>query len=358
MKGEIKRGLETSQPLSAALLHKRGGITALLIFITASDGLPQEMCYSYGSMLEKSNILIIDDSEALRKNVREALQRARLTEYCFEAKSGLEGIKVLMEKRVDLIICDIIMPEFDGFKFLISKGSRPEFDSIPVILLTSQDGVAQKIKGLEQGASDYIVKPFDEGELIARVKVHLKVKLLQDELLRMNRELQELIGLDPLTRMNTRSRFLETSRRELSRARRYRHPIAFVMMNIDLFESVNDRYGQDAGDAILARVADVIRQNIRLSDLVGRLGGGRMILLLPQTRASAARAFAERIRAQVEGTAFSAADRRLPVTISAGVASYPDIPAESIEELLRISESAIDRAKKAGGNRVEIAVSG
>src|SRR5438876_4652896 len=94
----------------------------------------------------QSNILVIDDSEAVRKKIKTILNQARLVEFCFEAKSGLEGFKMLMEKKVDLIICDVVMPEFDGFKFLISKGTRPEYVEIPVIMLTSEEDVTKKIK--------------------------------------------------------------------------------------------------------------------------------------------------------------------------------------------------------------------
>src|SRR5580765_3609702 len=130
----------------------------------------------------KARILAIDDSDAIRMRIREILHNADLVEELYEASSGLGGFKMLMEKKVDLVICDVVMPVFDGFKFLISKSQRPEFEEIPVIMLTSEEDIGKKIKGLEQGASDYVTKPFDEGELIARVKVHLKIKYLQDEL--------------------------------------------------------------------------------------------------------------------------------------------------------------------------------
>ena len=304
-------------------------------------------------MDEKAIILIIDDSEAVRKKVRDALHQARLVEFCFEAKSGLEGFKLLMEKKVDLVICDVIMPEFDGFKFLISKATRPEFENIPVIMLTSEGDVTQKIRGLEQGASDYVLKPFAEGELTARVKVHLKVKFLQDQLRQKNADLQELVGTDSLTRINNRRRFMEYLEKEFFRAQRYKQSFALGIFDIDFFKQVNDRFGHLAGDAVLVQIAAVIGQSIRSSDMVGRYGGDELVLLLPNADLRAAISFAERIRKQVEVMEFSGAEQSLKLTVSGGVASYPEVAASSIDELLRKADEALYRAKAKGRNRVE-----
>jgi len=303
-----------------------------------------------------ANILVIDDSESVRKKIKSILKKAQLVEYCFEAKSGLEGFKMLMEKKVDLVICDVVMPVFDGFKFLISKSQRPEFDEIPVIMLTSEEDVSKKIKGLEQGASDYVTKPFDEGELIARVKVHLKIKYLQDELRQKNVLLKELSGTDELTQMNNRRRFMEHFSNEFARAHRYKHSLSFVMLDVDYFKQINDRYGHLVGDRVLIEVAGVMKTSMRAADIIGRYGGEEFALLLPETNLQGALPYAERIRKEIELHNFPLeGSGTLKLTVSGGIGAFPETAAETVDELLRKADEALYRAKGNGRNRIEIA---
>lgn len=302
------------------------------------------------------NILVIDDSDSVRKKIKSILKKAQLVEYCFEAKSGLDGFKMLMEKKVDLVICDVVMPVFDGFKFLISKSQRSEFDEIPVIMLTSEEDVSKKIKGLEQGASDYVTKPFDEGELIARVKVHLKIKYLQDELRQKNVLLKELSGTDELTQMNNRRRFMEHFTNEFARARRYKHSLSFVMFDVDYFKQINDRYGHLVGDRVLIEVAVVMKKSMRAADIIGRYGGEEFTLLLPETNLQGALPYAERIRKEIELHNFPLNDSdTMKLTVSGGIAAFPETLAETVDDLLRKADEALYRAKGDGRNRIEIA---
>lgn len=306
--------------------------------------------------IPKANILIIDDSDSVRKKIREILEKADLVEFCFEAKSGLDGVKMLIDKKVDLVVCDVVMPVFDGFKFLMSKASKPEFGEIPVIMLTSLEDVSQKIKGLEQGASDYVTKPFDEGELLARVKVHLKIKYLQDELKEKNARLKELSGTDELTQMNNRRRFMEHFVNEFARARRYKHPLSFVIFDLDFFKQINDRYGHLVGDRVLIHAAAVMKQAMRAADIIGRYGGEEFTLLLPETAIQGAIPLAERIRQEIAAAAFRGLKgEHLQLTVSGGIAGYPDHPADTVDELIRKADEALYRAKGNGRNRIEIA---
>src|SRR5665647_2204934 len=127
-----------------------------------------------------TSVLVIDDSTVIREQVVRALREVALFDQYNEAKDGLEGFKTLIETKADLVICDVDMPRMDGFKFLQLVESRPELLGVPIIMLTGMMDFDSKIKGLDHGASDYLTKPFDSGELVARVKVQLKVKSLQD----------------------------------------------------------------------------------------------------------------------------------------------------------------------------------
>ncbi len=307
------------------------------------------------SALPKANILIVDDSESLRNTIRMILIHSGLAGVCFEARTGLEGIKALVEKEVDLVICDVLMPEFDGCKFLAMKAQHQQLNEVPVIMLTSKEDVAMKIKTLEQGASDYILKPFDEGELLARVKVHLKLKFLQDQLKKKNAKLHQLAGIDQLTGFSNRHRFMESFEREFFRSKRHSIDLSFMIFDVDFFKQVNDRFGHLVGDAVLMQAGRMIEQRIRLSDLIGRYGGDELILLLPQTNLQGSLLLAEEIRQQIENSEFTGAREPLRITISAGVGSYPHLPLTTVDELVQKADEALYRAKAYGRNRIEVA---
>src|SRR5688572_33348953 len=122
-----------------------------------------------------ATILLIDDSDVIRRRVRDVLTRSEVADEIIEAEDGLVGIKLLHEHDVDLVLCDLVMPGIDGFKFLKVKMSKAEHAHLPVILLTGQETQNEKVRGLRAGASDYITKPFDDEELVARVQVHLRL---------------------------------------------------------------------------------------------------------------------------------------------------------------------------------------
>ena len=147
-----------------------------------------------------NSILIVDDSKVGRQHILEILQQNSLFNRYFEAGDGLEGFKKVVAQPVDVVLCDVDMPGIDGFKFLAMVKTREELRDIPVIMLTGKENREDKIRGLELGASDYVTKPFDPGELVARVKVQLKVKSLQDSLKESNQLLLSLIHISEPTR--------------------------------------------------------------------------------------------------------------------------------------------------------------
>ncbi len=299
--------------------------------------------------------LIIDDDDNVRAEVKRYLNQAGLFDSYYEATDGIEGFKVLLNKDVDLILCDVMMPGIDGFKFLSMKKARPEFNDIPVIMLTGAEDVKLKIKGLEQGASDYITKPFDPGELIARVRVHFKIKALQEELRATNKRLEELSNTDGLTKLYNRRYFMELLELEFQRARRYESNLAFVMIDIDHFKDFNDTYGHLLGDRILVEIAAILQENLRIHDIVGRYGGEEFALLTPETDQRGALVVAERYRRRIEDFVLMEGNRNLKVTISLGIAFCPHAQINSVDDLIRLADNALYKAKRNGRNRVELA---
>lgn len=243
-----------------------------------------------------TSILIIDDSDNIRNSIVNTLREVALFEQYHEAKNGIDGLKSLLDTRVDLIICDLEMPRMDGFKFLAMLNSREELKDIPVIMLTGKEDRQSKIKGLEQGAVDYVTKPFDTGELVARVKVQLKIKALQDELRKSNELLLELSNTDHLTRLYNRRHLMDTLDREFKRALREGGIFSMIMIDIDHFKKVNDTYGHQEGDAVLVAVANAIRRELRPYDYAARYGGEEFAVLLPATNLTGSMQAAERVR--------------------------------------------------------------
>lgn len=220
-----------------------------------------------------TSILIIDDSNQVRAQIVKTLQKVSLFDNYLEAADGIEAFKLVLNSPVDLILCDLEMPRMDGFKFISMLQTRDELKDIPVIMLTGREDRDLKIKGLEEGACDYVTKPFDAGELVARVKVQLKIKCLQDELKRSNELLKQLSNTDPLTHLYNRRYLMEALDREYQRAARKESSLSLIIIDIDHFKKVNDNYGHQQGDVVLAAVAALLKKMVRSYDVAARYGG-------------------------------------------------------------------------------------
>jgi diguanylate cyclase (GGDEF)-like protein len=213
----------------------------------------------------------------------------------------------------------------------------------------------RRIRLLEGGAADLIIKPFHPGELVARLRLHLKVKRLQDELRVKNETLARLSTTDALTALRTRRFTDEVLAIEFLRARRYHSPLSVLMADLDHFKQVNDTYGHPTGDAVLRGVASLLLSQLRATDVAGRYGGEEIIVVLAQSELDGAELLANRWRSVVEDTTFKTPDGDpVHVTISMGLAGYS--PAvKSPDDLVSMADAALYRAKGAGRNRVEVA---
>jgi diguanylate cyclase (GGDEF)-like protein len=283
------------------------------------------------------------------------VEPTRIFDQIIEASDGLEGLKLLLGGSIDVVLCDIEMPGLDGEKLLQVKASRPERADVPLIFLTANSNLERRVRLLEGGACDSITKPFHPSDLVARLRLHLKIKLLQDELREKNEILSTLSTTDALTGLRNRRYVDEILAIEFLRARRYGSPLALLMADVDHFKRVNDRYGHPAGDAVLRDIARVLQNNLRATDVAGRYGGEEFIVVMPQNSVNGAIRLAERWRASVENTLFTVPDGRVvDVTISLGVAGF--LPAfEAVDDMVVAADAALYQAKQAGRNRTEVA---
>ncbi|HJV34888.1 diguanylate cyclase, partial [Geomonas sp.] len=269
------------------------------------------------------------------------------------AENGLEGFRSLAENLADLVVCDVEMPHLDGLKFLRLVHNRPQLKDIPIIILTGNHDRDVKLKGLEEGASDFLTKPFDMAELVARVKIHLKIKMLQDDLRAARSHFEQLSNTDPLTSLYNRRFFTEILEAELQRAKRLDSELTLLVVDIDHFKAVNDQYGHQAGDGVLVAVTDTFRKVLRSYDVASRYGGEEFAIILPGTSLQAGVEVAERLRETVSALRFEALRQEGGVTISVGAASLMADGADNSESLLKRADQALYLAKHNGRNRVE-----
>jgi two-component system, cell cycle response regulator len=317
--------------------------------------------------------LIIDDSRVAREATRRMLVGSGLFDEALEASDGAEALAVLEERGgeagVDLVLCDLLMPEVDGFTFLARLGEVTESRELPVIVLTGEQDLETKVQALEAGASDYLTKPFAEAELVARAKVHLDLKRLREELRDANERLREMVNRDPLTGVFNQRHWRNLLARELDRSRRHGRVLSVIVADLDHFKGINDRFGHLAGDLVLKAAARVFADNLRAHDSVGRYGGEEFVVLLPETGLEEAVRAAERLRRAIAGLRFAGLDG-LQVSISLGVAEAAgggpaDFPAAAavpdgaydpsgpaVDALIHAADEALYEAKRAGRDRV------
>jgi len=306
-------------------------------------------------MTMSNSVLIIDDSEAVRERIIKTLESFNLFVRYYEAEDGLEGFKKLLSSPVDIILCDLEMPRIDGFKFLNMLKSRPDLQDTPVIMLTGMGDRELKIKGLQQGASDYITKPFDPDELVARVKIHLKIKNLQDDLKRTNELLLELSNTDHLTGLFNRRYLMEALEKEVQRSVRKGGNLSLIMLDIDHFKQVNDAFGHLQGDIVLQKVAVQLQKELRSYGVASRYGGEEFIAVLPDATLKEAIFVADRVRMSIQKAKFSGALSKLSLTVSMGVALFSAEGNSTVDGFIKMADDALYRAKANGRNRVECA---
>lgn len=294
-------------------------------------------------------ILVADDSMVVRAVLRSQLEADGHT--VVEATDGGEALRVCREVRPDVVLLDIEMPVLDGHATVERLKADPELRDIPVVFLTGRVDTADVVRGLRLGAHDYLRKPFEGSELMARVRAALRTKWLQDELRARNAELDRVSRIDMLTGLHNRRHLDEHLRRASSAARRHGGSVAVLLVDVDHFKLVNDEHGHLAGDAVLREVAARLLRTVRDEDALGRWGGEEFIAVLSDTPAPAVTVIAERMCQVIAASPFAMEGGiAIPVTVSIGHASGAD----DAETLVHRADDALYQAKSAGRNRVEV----
>ena len=224
-----------------------------------------------GDAVSPPRILVADDDPATRQYITNLLRGQGMTVEAVD--NGQQAVARVRDQDLDLVLLDIIMPGLDGLDACrLIKGITQD-DFLPVVLCTAKSDTDSRVAGLRIGADDYVCKPFDERELLARVNNLLRIKRMHDQITSAKARLATLAVQDELTGLYN-YRYLHTRMsEEFKRAERYREPLACIMTDIDFFKRINDRYGHTTGDAGLREVASRLTKAVREIDVVTRYGG-------------------------------------------------------------------------------------
>lgn len=295
-------------------------------------------------------ILIADDDPVSRRLLEATL--VRLGHEVIAVADGTQAIDAMRSgDSPRLAILDWIMPGADGLAVCKAVRQRGA-PYVYVILLTARDRHEDMVAALDAEADDFLRKPFDSVELRARLRSGERVLDLQERLLHAQEQLRHDATHDRLTGLWNRGMIVDELERELTRAKREKHPLTILIGDVDHFKSVNDTYGHAAGDDVLKETARRMASVRRSYDSIGRYGGEEFLLILPGCDLQQAGPVAERVRATVAAEPVSIGAVKWPVTVSIGVATSAETLADA-SALIAAADEALYRAKARGRNRVE-----
>jgi diguanylate cyclase (GGDEF)-like protein len=267
------------------------------------------------------------------------------------AKNGSAALELIGQKKPDLILLDIMMPGINGYEVCRKLKEQEDTKDIPVIFITALSDTLNVVKGFEVGGVDYIVKPFEAMEVLARVRTQLSLQKLATEKNELIRELDSLARIDPLTGLSNRRDIMEILNNEQFRYERYGKTYAVIMGDIDHFKKINDQFGHDTGDYILKGVANSLKNEVRKVDFLSRWGGEEFLVVLPETNLSGGAKVAELILKSLQKEKFKFNGKDISVTMSFGIGCHTG-EGMTLDELLKMADERLYAAKERGRNQV------
>jgi diguanylate cyclase (GGDEF)-like protein len=298
-------------------------------------------------------VLVVDDSPVYRKLVEQLLTMEPYS--LLFATNGGEALELFHEHSPCMVVTDWMMPDLSGLELcqrIREDRTRPY---TYLILMTSKKEKGSVVKGLQAGADDYLTKPFDPAEMLARMAVGRRIIDLNRELAAKSLKLEEAARTDPLTGLPNRRAIEEWALRQLRGAARHGFSLWVVVGDIDNFKMINDTFGHDAGDIVLQTFAAVLRKNTRSSDICGRLGGDEFLAVITHAEAAGVEATVERFREQFAALSFPLQGQSVSVTASFGLAGFSGNGLQDFTVLVRKADEMLYEAKRAGKNLVRVA---
>ncbi|HET7681922.1 MAG TPA: PleD family two-component system response regulator [Xanthobacteraceae bacterium] len=297
----------------------------------------------------QGRILLIDDRPASHERIAAMLNE----EHAVEVESDPnDALFRAAEGPYDLVIVSLALENFDGLRLCSQLRSLDRTRNVPVLAISEGDSNARLVRGLEIGVNDYLMRPIDKNELLARVRTQIRKKRYTERL-RDNVQMSiEMAITDPLTGLYNR-RYMESHLGSLlEQAVSRKKPLTVLVLDIDYFKAINDTHGHDAGDEVLREFSFRIKKSIRGIDLACRYGGEEFVVVMPETDLTVATMVAERLRRRIATEPFPIQDgsRSIEVTISIGISALGR--EDTAANILKRADAALYRAKRDGRNRV------
>ena len=297
-------------------------------------------------------VLLVDDRMASSDRIVASLRGNQTVDV---ETNPQEALFRAAEQPYDLVIVSLGLSNYDGLRLCSQRRSLERTRALPILTIADLEDRPKILRGLDLGVNDYLVRPIDRNELIARVRTQVRRKRYAESLRNNVEQAIEMAVVDALTGLNNRRYFDMNLASLLDQAAQEAKPLSLLVLDIDFFKKVNDTYGHDAGDEILRALAGRIRRAVRSVDLVCRLGGEEFVIVMPETSIDVASRVAERVRRAVEAEPFNVKEGQMavPVTISIGIAdrgsdANPDF-------IYKSADKALYESKASGRNKVTLA---
>lgn len=316
-------------------------------------GLPDPLAIAAAEDGRNGRILIVEDRANAADRMKVALAQHHVVD-CVDAPGDL--VARLQGDRRDCLVLSLGLQNVDPLRIVSQIRSNEKLRNMPILVLAETTDDARVMRAVDMGVNDYLIRPIDRNELVARVSTQVRKKRYQERLRENLQASMELAIIDPLTKLHNR-RFFHTHLASLMNDTLMRGAaISLLVIDIDHFKRINDQHGHDSGDEVLRECAERLRKVVRGIDIVARFGGEEFVIVMPDTEAFAASCVAERIRLCFEKTPFPVQNgsKSLDLTVSIGVATAGE-GFDSPDRLFKMADDALYEAKRSGRNQVKLA---
>ena len=313
-------------------------------------GLEDPLAIAAGAPGANARLLLVDDRASSAAKIEGALRGEHTVTI---EPDPQQAILTASEGAFDAALISLTLHDYDALRLCSQLRSLERTRTMPIIAMADPDDEKRLLRAMELGVNDYLARPVDRNELVARVRTQIKRKRYADSLRRDVQQTIQMAVTDALTGLHNR-RYLESHLRTLiGRSLVSGKPLSVLALDIDHFKAVNDTHGHEAGDRVLKQLANRMRAHVRDADLACRSGGEEFVIVMPEAEAAIADGVAERLRAAVASVPFTIDDggTSISITISAGLAELRH-PEDDLPNLLRRADTALYRAKDDGRNRI------
>jgi diguanylate cyclase (GGDEF)-like protein len=303
---------------------------------------------------DKVRVLVADDSRVIRKAINKILSNEFELVEAEDGETAWEHL--LKDDSIEVLVSDIEMPKLDGYSLICRiRAADPErVRNVPIIVITGADDELTRERAFACGATDFIIKPIDGVQLLARTRAHARLDQTTRKLEETATALEEQTAVDPLTQLHSRRYFIQRGVQDLAYAKRHTSDLSIIRIDIDNFRTIYKQHGDQISDQILVWLAKILTTTCRTEDTVARIGGGEFAIIAPSSGRMEAAVLCERVRTAVAAGPFKHGTLTLPLTVSLGMSTLGRDPGGTIEELLALAEQRMTLAKAAGGNRLGV----